>query len=210
MTDLDLSNFVIPYLTLSHKKKFINEMKEKLKPFISLKNSDLSKAYDIAMDAYNAFRKDVQKEGERALTYAKKHGLKTLVMAGRPYHIDPEINHGIPKLIRSFNVVLVSEDAINHLADQDKVNILNQWTYHTRLYDSARAIVDMDNVNLVQLVSFGCGLDAITSDEVKDILESHGKLYTQMKIDEISNLGAVNIRLRSLLTTMNKEGDTRG
>jgi predicted CoA-substrate-specific enzyme activase len=210
MTDLDLSNFVIPYLTLSHKKKFINEMKEKLKPFISLKNSDLSKAYDIAMDAYNAFRKDVQKEGERALTYAKKHGLKTLVMAGRPYHIDPEINHGIPKLIRSFNVVLVSEDAINHLADQDKVNILNQWTYHTRLYDSARAIVDMDNVNLVQLVSFGCGLDAITSDEVKDILESHGKLYTQMKIDEISNLGAVNIRLRSLLSTMNKEGDTRG
>ncbi len=210
MTDIDLSNFVIPYVTFEHKKKFLSAMKDALKPFIEVSKKDLSKAYDAGMKAYADFRKDIQREGERALEYAKAHNLKTLVLAGRPYHIDPEINHGIPKLIRSFNVVLISEDAINHLADKEKVNVLNQWTYHTRLYDSARAVANMDNVNLVQLVSFGCGLDAITSDEVKTILESKNKLYTQIKIDEISNLGAINIRLRSLLSTMNKEGDTHG
>ncbi len=211
MTDIDLSNFSDPYVSFEHKKKFVTSMKEALKPYLDTTKKAISNAYDRGMEAYHAFRRDVQKEGERALEYANKHNLKTLVMAGRPYHIDPEINHGIPKLIRSFNVVLISEDAINHLADKEQVNVLNQWTYHTRLYDSARAIADMDNVNMVHLVSFGCGLDAITSDEVKDILESKNKLYTQIKIDEISNLGAVNIRLRSLLSTMNKEaGDIHG
>ena len=210
MTHLDLSDFSMPYLTFNDKGKFTKAMEKALKPFAKVSTRDIKRAYDIGLASYEAFRKDVQKEGERALQYAKDHQLKTIVLAGRPYHIDPEINHGIPKMVRSFNVVLLSEDAINHLADQDKVDVLNQWTYHTRLYDAARAVSTMDNVNLVQLVSFGCGLDAITSDEVQSILETKGKLYTQVKIDEISNLGAVTIRLRSLLSTMTEGGEPYG
>ncbi len=210
MTHLDLSHYLQPYVTLSDKKKFIETIYTMLSPHVALKKSAMKKAFDQGMDAYTDFRTAVQKEGERALKYAQENDLNTLVLAGRPYHIDPEVNHGIPKLIRSLNVVLISEDAINHLANQQAVNVLNQWTYHTRLYDTAKVISTMDRVNLVQLVSFGCGLDAITADELKDILESNDKLYTQIKIDEISNLGAVNIRLRSLLSTMNKEAKTYG
>ena len=109
--------------------------------------------------------------------------MNIILLAGRPYHIDPEINHGIPKLLRSLDVVVISEDAVNTKANQEKVKVLNQWTYHTRLYDSAKYIVDIPNANLIQLVSFGCGLDAITSDEVKTILSKNNKLYTQIKID---------------------------
>ena len=208
--DMDEKLFNQPYLTLNNKKKFIDAMKDALAPYVSVTRRALSQAYDTGMDSYRAFREDVQKEGERALEYARANDLKTIVLAGRPYHVDPEINHGIPKLIRSLNVVLISEDAIHHLAREDNVNVLNQWTYHTRLYDAAKAVAPMERVNLVQLVSFGCGLDAITSDEVKDILEDAGDIYTQVKIDEISNLGAVNIRLRSLLSTMEREKDADG
>ncbi len=210
MTHLDLNHFLQPYITLNDKKKFTDALYETLKPYVKTSKLAIRKAFDKGMEAYHDFRKDIQQEGERALEYAEEHDLNAIVLAGRPYHIDPEVNHGIPKLIRSLNVVLISEDAINHLAEQPKVNVLNQWTYHTRLYDAARVIAEKPRVNLVQLVSFGCGLDAITSDEVKDILESRDKLYTQVKIDEISNLGAVNIRLRSLLSTMNKEASDHG
>lgn len=211
MTHLDMEDYLQPYITLNDKKRFTDEIYTLLKPYFKISKPVLKKAFDEGMNSYKAFRKDIQEEGERALAYAKKHHLNTLVLAGRPYHIDPEINHGIPKLIRSLNVVVLSEDAINHLRDEKKVDVLNQWTYHTRLYDSANVVASLDaRVNMVQLVSFGCGLDAITSDEVKQILEKHGKLYTQLKIDEISNLGAVNIRLRSLLSTMNDEAKDHG
>ncbi len=202
MDHLDMQKFMQPYMTINDKQKFVDVAYKMLKSHIKTTKKAMMTAFDEGMQSYFEFREMVQKEGERALAYAKNHRLNTVVLAGRPYHIDPEINHGIPKLIRSLNVVVVSEDALNHLAAQDKVNVLNQWTYHTRLYDVAKYVTTLKDVNLVQLVSFGCGLDAITSDEIKDILESHNKLYTQIKIDEISNLGAVNIRLRSLLTTM--------
>ncbi len=202
MDHLDMQKFMQPYMTLNDKKKFVEVAYLMLKSHLDVKKKDLMKAFDQGIAAYFDFRDAVQKEGERALAYAKEHKLNAIVLAGRPYHIDPEVNHGIPKMIRSLNVVVISEDALNHLAQQQEVNILNQWTYHTRLYDVAKYVTTLEHVNLVQLVSFGCGLDAITSDEVKDILESKNKLYTQIKIDEISNLGAVNIRLRSLLTTM--------
>ncbi len=210
MTHLDLSHFFQPYVALDDKKKFIKILHSALADHVKASKHAMSQAFDAAMDAYMEFRSMVQKEGERALAYAEENQLNTIVLAGRPYHIDPEVNHGIPKLIRSLNVVLLSEDAINHLADQTDVSVLNQWTYHTRLYDAARAIAPMPRTNMVQLVSFGCGLDAITGDELKDILEANGKYYTQIKIDEISNLGAINIRLRSLLSTMNKEGINHG
>lgn len=125
--------------------------------------------------------------------------MRLLILAGRPYHIDPEINDGINKLAKSLGFVVVSEDAVCELAGPDHVRVLNQWTYHSRMYKAAQYAVEHKNTELVQLVSFGCGLDAITTDEVKAILEESGKLYTQIKIDEITNLSAVKILLRSLL-----------
>ncbi|MGM9680916.1 MAG: 2-hydroxyglutaryl-CoA dehydratase, partial [Eubacteriales bacterium] len=120
-------------------------------------------------------------------------------LAGRPYHIDPEIGHSIDKLASGLGFVVVSEDSIAALTTPCTVDVLNQWTYHARLYNAAKYACEHEDTQLVQLVSFGCGLDAITTDEVRAILESQGKLYTQIKIDEITNLGAVTIRLRSLL-----------
>ncbi|MBQ7932322.1 MAG: 2-hydroxyacyl-CoA dehydratase, partial [Clostridia bacterium] len=140
----------------------------------------------------------VRDEGERAVQWARDNGKPIMILAGRPYHADPEIGHGIDKLALSLGFVVVSEDAVYHLAHTPKVQVLNQWTYHSRLYRAAVYASENPDVQLVQLVSFGCGVDAITTDEVKRILESNGKYYTQIKIDEITNLGAVKIRLRSL------------
>ncbi|MFW5864824.1 MAG: acyl-CoA dehydratase activase-related protein [Candidatus Izemoplasmataceae bacterium] len=202
MDHLNLDDFLKPYITLNNQKKFVDIMHNLLKPYHQAKKADIHKAFEQGFKSYLDFKKEVQAEGERALRYARKEKLPMIVLAGRPYHIDPEINHGIPKLIRSLNVVVLSEDSLSHLDDMKDVNVLNQWTYHTRLYDAARFVAKRNDIEFVQLVSFGCGLDAITTDEVKQILEDHHKLYTQIKIDEISNLGAVNIRLRSLLSTM--------
>ena len=120
------------------------------------------------------------------------------MLAGRPYHVDPEINHGIDRLICECGAVVVTEDSVSDNIKKFRVGVLNQWTYHSRLYAAARYIAGQKDMNLVQLVSFGCGVDAITTDEVREILEREDKIYTQIKIDEITNLGAVKIRLRSL------------
>ncbi len=133
------------------------------------------------------------------IRWARENGRRIIVLSGRPYHVDPEINHGIDGLISSFGLVVVTEDAVAHHVDKLNVKVLNQWTYHSRLYSAAEYVTTQPDMELVQLVSFGCGIDAITTDEVRSILESRGKLYTQLKIDEITNLGAVKIRLRSLL-----------
>ena len=127
-----------------------------------------------------------------------------MILAGRPYHIDSEVGHGIDKLATSLGFVVVSEDSVFHLAEPIPVNVLNQWTYHARLYRSANFARKNSDVELVQLVSFGCGVDAITTDEVRSILEEGGKFYTQIKIDEITNLGAVKIRLRSLMGALDQ------
>ena len=131
------------------------------------------------------------------------------MLCGRPYHIDPEINHGIHKLICALGFAVISEDAIASLVPKFKVNLLSQWTYHQRLFSAAKYVAGEDDMYLVHLVSFGCGLDALTTDEVRSILEFHGNLYTQIKIDEVTNLGAIKIRLRSLIAAIeqqNKEG----
>lgn len=150
----------------------------------------------------------VRSEGERALEFARANGKRIMILAGRPYHIDPEICHGIDKLANSLGFVVVSEDSICRLSAPQRVKVLNQWTYHARLYRAARYAAEHSDTELVQLVSFGCGVDAITTDEVREILESAGKYYTQLKIDEITNLGAVKIRLRSLLGAL-EEKETR-
>lgn len=201
MENLNTDIFLMPYVSLNLKKYFIKDL-EVLTQKLGVKKSEMKIAYDKALQAYIDFRNDILDEGKRALEFAKENNKNIILLAGRPYHVDPEINHGIPKLLRSLDVVVLSEDSVNTFADQEKVYVLNQWTYHTRLYDAAKFICNIENANLIQLVSFGCGLDAITSDEVKIILEKENKLYTQIKIDEVNNLGTANIRVRSLLSTM--------
>ena len=142
------------------------------------------------------------------IEHARANGMPIIVLAGRPYHVDPEINHGIDRLICSFGAAVVTEDSVSWLTEKAPTRVLNQWTYHSRLYAAARYVCTQPDMELVQLVSFGCGVDSITTDETKDILQNGGKLYTQIKIDEITNLGAVNIRLRSLFAAIaaRKEG----
>ena len=202
MENLDLKTYLDPYLSLNKKRVFIRNVLKSYEKVNKIPIKKAMKAYDKALEAYVNYRQDVLNQGQIALDYAKERNMNIILLAGRPYHIDPEINHGIPKLLQSLGVVVLSEDSVNTLADQELVKVLNQWTYHTRLYDSAKFICTVPNSNLIQLISFGCGLDAITSDEVKEILEKQGKIYTGIKIDEVNNLGTANIRIRSLLSTM--------
>ncbi len=199
---IDEQKYLMPYLTLNTQKHFTKAFMEEVGDVFGVKKKDVAAAYDVGMESYNDFRADIIKEGEKAIDFANENNKQIIVLAGRPYHVDPEVNHGLPKMIESLDCVVVSEDAINHKQSYDDPQILNQWTYHTRLYDAAKQVTTMKNANLIQLVSFGCGLDAVTTDEVKKILEDNGKLYTQIKIDEINNLGAANIRIRSLLATV--------
>ena len=167
---------------------------------------EVRKGVDAAFAAYEAHMLSVRRQGEEAVAWARANGKRIMILAGRPYHIDPEIGHGIDKLAASLGFVVVSEDSVCHLADPVPVHVLNQWTYHARLYRAARYACEHPDVQLVQLVSFGCGVDAITTDEVRRVLEESGKLYTQIKIDEITNLGAVKIRLRSLIGALEEKG----
>ncbi len=162
----------------------------------------VKRAVQLAYTAYEQFQAESRQCASQAIAYARQHALPILVLAGRPYHLDPEINHGIHKLMSSFGFVVLTEQSLSHLLPAQPRKVLNQWTYHSRLYQAARYVCTQDDMQFVHLVSFGCGIDAITSDELRDILEAQGKLYTQLKIDDISNLGAVKIRLRSLMAAM--------
>ncbi len=194
------TKFLYPYLNLLDKAQFARAMCRALKPvWGDVPLSEMRRAVKAAWERYDAFMQENRKWGEEALNRAHAHGKRVMILAGRPYHVDPEISHAIDRLATSLGFVVVSEDSVCHLAAKPHVNVLNQWTYHARLYAAAEFAAGTPDVELVQLVSFGCGIDAITTDEVRSILERHGKLYTQIKIDEITNLGAVTIRLRSLL-----------
>ncbi len=183
-------------------KKFYQTM---LKYFPDIQKNEFLIAVDKAYKGYNSYLDSIRKKAADYIDTAHKDDIPIIVLCGRPYHLDPEINHGIDQLICDCGAVVISEDSICHLADKIKVNVLNQWTYHARLYSAASYVVDHPEMNLVQMVSFGCGVDAITTDEVRSILESHGKIYTQIKIDEVSNLGAVKIRLRSLFSALDMQ-----
>ena len=163
---------------------------------------EVKEASKAAYKAYEEYLGKIHAFGDEIMEKAEKEGKNIIVLAGRPYHADPEINHGIDKLITSFDVAIVSEDVVSRYEKRINTGVLNQWTYHSRMYAAAEYVSRHENMNLVQLVSFGCGVDAITTDEVRAILERNGRIYTQIKIDEITNLGAVKIRLRSLLATM--------
>ncbi|MGI5906085.1 MAG: acyl-CoA dehydratase activase-related protein [Candidatus Pararuminococcus gallinarum] len=205
MEKLHHIKFLFPYLGLHNRTYFNRSIHNFInKEICVIPYGEIRRASGLAYKAYAKWQEDVRAQGKKALQYAKAHHLKTIVLAGRPYHIDPEINHGIDRLISSFGIVVVSEDAVAHLVEPQKVHVLNQWTYHARLYNSAKYVTTQKDMELIQLVSFGCGIDAITTDEVRAILESGGKMYTQLKIDEINNLGAVKIRIRSLLEAMDE------
>ena len=148
-------------------------------------------------------RSDIQNKGEEVLKYLEDTGRSGIVLAGRPYHIDPEINHGIPEMINSYGMAVLTEDSISHLAEVERPTIVSdQWMYHSRLYAAATFVKSREDIELVQLNSFGCGLDAVTTDQVNDILSSGDKIYTCLKIDEVNNLGAARIRIRSLLAAI--------
>ena len=206
MEDLSGTKFLYPYLNINHPRELANELFHYLGGYFpGLTLREVKKAVDAGMRAYQDYMAAVKREGERALRFAREQGKRIMILAGRPYHIDAEIGHGIDKLATSLGFVVVSEDSVFHLAKSQRVEVLNQWTYHARLYRAARYAAEHPDTELVQLVSFGCGTDAITTDEVRSILERAGKYYTQIKIDEITNLGAVKIRLRSLLGALEEK-----
>ena len=170
---------------------------------VKISKADIKAAVEAARAEQKAFKKDVEAEGRRAIEYAREKGKKIIVLSGRPYHLDTEINHGIDKMIVSYDMVVVSEDSICNTTKLPRpIRVLDQWVYHSRLYKAANVVGTMDDAELVQLNSFGCGVDAVTTDEVEEILENSGKLYTVLKIDEGNNLGAIRIRIRSLKAAM--------
>ena len=196
------TRFLTPYFGLHRPKDFAKRAAAYFGKEFSIPAGEVKAAAAAAYDAYHAYLADVRQKGQELSAWARELGRRLIVLSGRPYHIDPEINHGIDGMIATFGQVVVTEDAVAHLAEHKPVHVLNQWTYHSRLYNAARYVTTQPDMQLVQLVSFGCGIDAITTDEVRSILEEGGKLYTQLKIDEINNLGAVKIRIRSLLAAM--------
>ncbi|MBO4493302.1 MAG: 2-hydroxyacyl-CoA dehydratase [Ruminococcus sp.] len=193
-------NFVHPYLDLNIRKNVIKVLGQALGRY-NIKGR-LPEAVDRAYEALEAYHNTVTRKAMEIINQARAEGRKIIVIAGRPYHIDKEINHGIHKLVSSLGMAVITEDSIASLAETPKLGVLNQWTYHSRLYRAAKYVTTQPDMQLIQLVSFGCGIDAVTGDEVRHILESRGKLYTQLKIDEINNLGAARIRLRSLVAAM--------
>lgn len=206
--ELRNTKFLYPYLDFNNKKYLVNELYKSLsESFDGIKKSEVKKAVDAGFKAYEAYTAMIRREGEAALRFAEENKKRVLILAGRPYHVDPEIGHGIDTLASGLGFVVVTEDSVCHLTDMPDVQVLNQWTYHSRLYRAAKFANEHRNVQLVQLVSFGCGVDAITTDEVRRIMEEQGKIYTQIKIDEITNMGAVKIRLRSLIGALEEKNE---
>ncbi len=202
-------NYMNPFLPYYDKKRLVQRLYDELKGF-GVKKREVKAAVDKAWEEDERFKAAVRKKGEEALAQLEATGGKGIVLAGRPYHIDPEINHGIPNLITEFGMAVLTEDSISHLSCAARpLRVVDQWMYHTRLYAAATFVGMRDDLELVQLNSFGCGLDAVTTDQVQEILHAAGKIYTVLKIDEISNLGAARIRLRSLKAAM-EERDRSG
>lgn len=202
---LEQINFYYDYLGLLNQDKLTAKLYSMLSPsFPSLTKSLIKAACKEAFKAYYSFEEQIRQEGQAIIKKARREGLPIIVLAGRPYHIDPKVNHSIDRLITGLGAAVISEDALSkeinpQILHQD-LKVLNQWTYHSRLYAAAEYVTLQSDMQLVQLVSFGCGCDAITADECRRLLEAKGKIYTQIKIDDIDNLGAAKIRLRSLFS----------
>ncbi len=197
--------YISGFVGLHNPKLFIKYFAQMLAEYgITPSKKELKAAADAAYAEYHSYMQRVRDRADEYLALAKREGREVIVLAGRPYHMDPEINHGINRLLTDMGAIVLTEDSVAHKAGRTDTTVLNQWTYHSRLYSAARYVGECkdQSINLVQLVSFGCGVDAVTTDETRAIIESYGKLYTQIKIDEITNLGAVKIRLRSLFAVL--------
>ncbi len=203
MSALKDCNFIHDYVGIHRKYDFPIKMHGILgKYFDGISLSEVKKAAKAAYSEHDSYFAKIRAKGDEIIAAAEKQKKQIIILSGRPYHLDPEINHGIDKLVTSLGAAVISEDIVSSKVKHFPTAVLNQWTYHSRLYAAAEYIGDKPNMNLVQLVSFGCGVDAITTDEVRRILEEKDKIYTQIKIDEITNLGAVKIRLRSLFAAL--------
>ena len=193
------------YIGIHRKKDFPGKMHKVLSQYFDgISPKEVKNAAQKAYEEHDRYLENIRKKGDEFLAQAEAEGRPIIVLSGRPYHLDPEINHGIDRLITSLGAVVISEDVVSSKVEKPSTSVLNQWTYHARLYAAAAYIGTRKNMNLVQLVSFGCGVDAITTDEVRQLLEKNNKIYTQIKIDEITNLGAVRIRLRSLFAALDQ------
>jgi len=194
--------FLQPFLPLNDKKRMTERLVEEFAPE-GCSKQEITEAVEAAYIELERYRQDVRQYGEKILRRIEETGEQAILLVGRPYHIDPEINHGIPEMIQSYGLPILSEDAVYHMpVKAQKLKIVNQWSYHARLYHAAQFAAEHPNVTLIQLSSFGCGLDALTTGQVKEIIEAHDGIYTMIKLDEVSNLGAARIRLRSLMAAL--------
>ena len=214
-SDVELLTPWLPYDQKEHlKKRLFVELIEAHPELMGAAGAPTQADVDAAVDAAwaedEAFKRDIRAKGEETLAWMEATGTHGIVLAGRPYHNDPEINHAIPELLTSFGLAVLTEDSIAHLGTLERpIRLVDQWMYHTRLYAAAKVATERRDLDLIQLNSFGCGLDALTTDQVQEILEQAGKVYTVLKIDEVSNLGAARIRVRSLLAALKDQADER-
>ncbi|HBA10152.1 MAG TPA: 2-hydroxyglutaryl-CoA dehydratase [Eubacterium sp.] len=194
-------DFRNPFMSFESEEKISKRLVEEFSSYIPA--AEIKSAVKAGWDEMMACRQDVRNKGEEVIAYLNETGKRGIVLAGRPYHVDPEVNHGIPELINSYGLAVLTEDSVAHLGTVERpLIILDQWMYHSRLYAAANYVKTVDNLDLIQLNSFGCGLDAVTTDAVNDILTKSGKIYTVLKIDEVNNLGAARIRVRSLIAAL--------
>ena len=195
--------FMNPFLPVYDKQRLKERLYEELSPHFDVTRERVYEAAEAAWNEQERFRRDTQERGEEAIEEIIRRGASGIVLAGRPYHLDPEINHGIPEMICELGMAVFTEDSVAHLgAIERPLRIIDQWTYHNRLYRAGAFVSEMANLELVQLTSFGCGLDAVTADQVDEIMKAKNRMYTLIKIDEGSNLGAVRIRIRSLIAAV--------
>ena len=198
-----------PFLPYDDKQRLIERLGEELNG-IGINNEEITAAVEAAYAEDAAYKKDIRARGEEILALLQRDNLRGIVLAGRPYHVDPEINHGIPEMINSYGFAVLSEDSIAHLGNLPRpINVVDQWMYHTRLYQAADVVRCNPRLEIVQLNSFGCGLDALTSDQVQDLMREADCFYTILKIDEVNNLGAARIRIRSLMAAI-KDKERKG
>ena len=195
--------FFNPFMAMTNLDVLSKQLVKVFGEEFDIPKKEIEKAALLGWKEMTDVHDDIEKKGEEVLEYLKETGKRGIVLAGRPYHIDPEINHGIPELINSYGIAVLTEDSIAHLGHVERpIIVMDQWMYHSRLYKAANFVKTTENLDLIQLNSFGCGLDAVTTDQVNDILSDSGKIYTVLKIDEVNNLGAARIRIRSLISAI--------
>ena len=192
-----------PFMAFTNEKILTDGLVREFGKKFQIPEAEIRMAAHAGWEELLASRSDMEKKGEETLAWMKEHGKRGIVLAGRPYHVDPEINHGIPELIASYGFAVLTEDSVSHMGKVERpLVVTDQWMYHSRLYEAASFVKTRDDLDLIQLNSFGCGLDAVTTDQVAEILTKSGKIYTVLKIDEVNNLGAARIRIRSLIAAL--------